>query len=432
MRNASPPIPRRRRPHPAQRARKIAGAVSIAGMLVLTGCMVATTKTSTAAKSDDRDRDYRQPRPRPPPRPTTTLVVGESRSVTAAAVAATPAAQSEHVDQCELNPNPQPRSGSPEPPSASMGTDVQVIVVGGPAGLEQRAQDRVADLERRWSRFVDDSEVSALNRYAGRARQGFARNCRARATRASKRGGSRADGSTPPCSAMSCARVTTGRSRRSARQRVPGASDLVLGTGRDRDPRQHGATAARNRFRPRRDRQGPRRRHRRRRAASRPGRRGVLRQPRRRPARVRHEPEGERVDRRGRSPAVAPSRSPRLGITDGAAATSTTLRRRWSVDGETRHHLIDPTHRAAVDERPHVRDRRRRIRVGGRGTGQGRAAAGHAAPLRGPRRHGRPGARDRRRRAGVRDVGNVGLISPSPDCRRDSTRQHPMLEAATS
>jgi thiamine biosynthesis lipoprotein len=31
-----------------------------------------------------------------------------------------------------------------------------------------------------------------------------------------------------------------------------------------------------------------------------------------------------------------------LGVTDGAVASSTTLRRRWQVEGETRHHLIDP------------------------------------------------------------------------------------------
>ena len=31
-----------------------------------------------------------------------------------------------------------------------------------------------------------------------------------------------------------------------------------------------------------------------------------------------------------------------VGLADGAVATSTTLRRRWSSDGETRHHLIDP------------------------------------------------------------------------------------------
>jgi thiamine biosynthesis lipoprotein len=48
-----------------------------------------------------------------------------------------------------------------------MGTDAHVIVVGGPAGLERHAQDRIAQLERRWSRFIEDSEISTLNRYAG-------------------------------------------------------------------------------------------------------------------------------------------------------------------------------------------------------------------------------------------------------------------------
>lgn len=32
-----------------------------------------------------------------------------------------------------------------------------------------------------------------------------------------------------------------------------------------------------------------------------------------------------------------------VGLHAGAVATSSTLRRRWSVDGEVRHHLIDPT-----------------------------------------------------------------------------------------
>ena len=48
-----------------------------------------------------------------------------------------------------------------------MGTDAQVIVVGRPAHLLQLARDRIADLERRWSRFVDGSEISTLNRSAG-------------------------------------------------------------------------------------------------------------------------------------------------------------------------------------------------------------------------------------------------------------------------
>ena len=31
-----------------------------------------------------------------------------------------------------------------------------------------------------------------------------------------------------------------------------------------------------------------------------------------------------------------------VALTDGAVATSTTLRRRWTVEGRERHHLIDP------------------------------------------------------------------------------------------
>jgi thiamine biosynthesis lipoprotein len=48
----------------------------------------------------------------------------------------------------------------------AMGSDAEVIVVGEPS-LIDRAVARVADLEARWSRFVDDSEVSRLNRCAG-------------------------------------------------------------------------------------------------------------------------------------------------------------------------------------------------------------------------------------------------------------------------
>jgi FAD:protein FMN transferase len=47
-----------------------------------------------------------------------------------------------------------------------MGSDAHVIVVGGP-GLALEAERRIADLESRWSRFDPCSEVSALTRYAG-------------------------------------------------------------------------------------------------------------------------------------------------------------------------------------------------------------------------------------------------------------------------
>ena len=48
-----------------------------------------------------------------------------------------------------------------------MGSDAHVIVVGGPASLALEAEHRIADLERRWSRFDGRSEVSALTRQAG-------------------------------------------------------------------------------------------------------------------------------------------------------------------------------------------------------------------------------------------------------------------------
>jgi thiamine biosynthesis lipoprotein len=48
----------------------------------------------------------------------------------------------------------------------AMGSDVHVLV-NGPAGLLQAARDRVEELERRWSRFRPDSEISRLNALAG-------------------------------------------------------------------------------------------------------------------------------------------------------------------------------------------------------------------------------------------------------------------------
>ena len=48
-----------------------------------------------------------------------------------------------------------------------MGSDAHLIVVGGPASLPDMAVRRVEDLEQKWSRFRADSEVNALNRHAG-------------------------------------------------------------------------------------------------------------------------------------------------------------------------------------------------------------------------------------------------------------------------
>jgi thiamine biosynthesis lipoprotein len=48
-----------------------------------------------------------------------------------------------------------------------MGSDAHVIVVGGVPSLVERARRRIDDLERRWSRFLPDSEVTELTRRAG-------------------------------------------------------------------------------------------------------------------------------------------------------------------------------------------------------------------------------------------------------------------------
>ncbi len=51
-----------------------------------------------------------------------------------------------------------------------MGTEALVVVVGGDAPeLAARARARIDDLEERWSRFLPDSEISAVNASAGSA-----------------------------------------------------------------------------------------------------------------------------------------------------------------------------------------------------------------------------------------------------------------------
>jgi thiamine biosynthesis lipoprotein len=49
-----------------------------------------------------------------------------------------------------------------------MGTDVHVVVVGGSLAHLDTARELVDDLERRWSRFRPDSEISRLNEASGR------------------------------------------------------------------------------------------------------------------------------------------------------------------------------------------------------------------------------------------------------------------------
>ncbi len=49
----------------------------------------------------------------------------------------------------------------------AMGSDAHVIVVGGSDDLAEVAYHRIEELEARWSRFVDSSEICAINRAAG-------------------------------------------------------------------------------------------------------------------------------------------------------------------------------------------------------------------------------------------------------------------------
>jgi FAD:protein FMN transferase len=49
-----------------------------------------------------------------------------------------------------------------------MGSDIHAIVVGGGVDLPARAHARIDELERRWSRFLADSEISRLNQAHGR------------------------------------------------------------------------------------------------------------------------------------------------------------------------------------------------------------------------------------------------------------------------
>ena len=97
MRNASPPIPRRRRPHPAQRARKIAGAVSVAGMVLLTGCMAVAGKTSGTSAATTATTGTTGTAVTTTTTPTTTYSDdgSTSRSITAGAVGGATSAQSD-------------------------------------------------------------------------------------------------------------------------------------------------------------------------------------------------------------------------------------------------------------------------------------------------------------------------------------------------
>jgi len=220
-----------------------------------------------------------------------------------------------------------------------MGTDAQVIVVGGPPNLPQLARDRIADLERRWSRFVYGSEISTLNRCAGAPVVVSPETVELvrRAIDAWRLTGGRFD----PTVLGAVLRAGYDRSFETlGPQTRAGSSDLTLGAAAIEivdnivrlpaatgfDPGGIGKGLAADIVTEELQAAGAQR------ACVNLG--GDVRV-------CSTNPGGDAwtvaVDHPWCTDPIT-----RLGITEGAAATSTTLRRRWLVDGEARHHLIDP------------------------------------------------------------------------------------------
>jgi FAD:protein FMN transferase len=220
----------------------------------------------------------------------------------------------------------------------AMGSDAHVVVVGGRAGLADDVRRRIVDLERRWSRFLPASEVSALNARAGAAVEVSAetRLLVARAIEAWRLTG----GAFDPTVLGSLERAGYSRSFElgprpvdSQRRALVGCTDITVdasavrlpgGTGFDaggigkglaadlvvEDTLADGATGV---------------------CVNLGGDVRVAGEP---PAGTTWTIAIEHPW--ARTPLV------RLGIGGGALATSTTLRRTWDVGGQRYHHLIDP------------------------------------------------------------------------------------------
>jgi FAD:protein FMN transferase len=222
----------------------------------------------------------------------------------------------------------------------AMGSDAHLIVVGGPAGIIDEAKHRVDDLERRWSRFLDDSEISQLNRHAGRSVKLSPETVILiqRAVQAWRLSG----GSFDPTVLGAMIRSGYDRPFDQLQTGLGGGGQSLLGIGADE------ITVAGDQVRL--------------------------------PAGTGFDPggigkglaadlvcaeimaagaEGACVNLGGdvcvtgagpdgKAWTVAVehpwSRAPiaLLGLAEGAVATSTTLRRTWQIEGQTRHHLIDP------------------------------------------------------------------------------------------
>lgn len=230
----------------------------------------------------------------------------------------------------------------------AMGTDAEVIVVcsgwGNPLRLALRAQRRIDELERRWSRFLPDSEISELNRRAGewvRVSDDTVELVRL-AVEAWRLSG----GSVDPTVLGSVIRAGYDRSFESigsgpapvSSWLLPGCGDIEIdgnavrlpaGTGFDPGGFGKGLAA---------DKVATEMMATEMMAAGADGvcvnLGGDLRV-------IGQAPQGDGWTVAVEHPWLeAPLIN--IGLSGGAVATSTTLRRRWRIDGEERHHLIDP------------------------------------------------------------------------------------------
>jgi thiamine biosynthesis lipoprotein len=220
-----------------------------------------------------------------------------------------------------------------------MGSDAHVIVMGGPVHLIDRAISMIDDLERRWSRFLDDSETSDLNAHAGSfvAVSGWTVTLIERALEAWRLTG----GAFEPTVLGAMVRAGYDQSFELLGP-TPAAGHSLLGIGvADIEIEgDHVRLPAGTGFDPGGIGKGL--------AADlvcaelmAAGAEGVCINL---GGDVRVAGVGP--GKMGWTVAVEHPWSAEplvlLGVADGAVATSTTLRRRWQTDGQTRHHLIDP------------------------------------------------------------------------------------------
>ncbi len=220
----------------------------------------------------------------------------------------------------------------------AMGSDAHLVVVGGPAHLSAWARRRIEELERRWSRFVPDSEVSRLTRNAGSWVEVSDDTVLLvqRAVEAWRLTG----GSFDPTVLGSVIRAGYDRSFEALEPSPHGASPLLAGcvdievtghsvrlpAGTGFDPGGIGKGLAADLVATELVAAGARG------ALVNLG--GDLRV-------VGESPTGDGWTVALEHP-LATGAIALVGLRDGGVATSTTLLRRWAVDGVERHHLIDP------------------------------------------------------------------------------------------